>query len=103
MSSNGDRPDQPDREAFRALEEQVSLALEALASARTRAAEAEVRGAELEELLQRFTADESEAGRLLSRLAGLESENADLRDRISTGREGVQRLLARVRFLESQR
>ena len=47
--------------------------------------------------------DPAEAGRLLSRLKALESENEDLHARLEQGREGVERVLARIRFLEEQR
>jgi hypothetical protein len=36
-------------------------------------------------------------------VAELEEENDLLKDRIREGREGVERLLARIRFLEDQR
>jgi len=52
--------------------------------------------------VQRFTGDEAEAGRLLSRLKRLESENEDLRGRLDRGRAGVERMIARIRFLENQ-
>ena len=38
----------------------------------------------------------------MSRLKGLEQENADLRARLERGRDGVDRMLARIRFLENQ-
>ena len=103
MSNNADRPAHPERAAFQALEAQVGRVLELLQSTRSRAVEAEARRAEVEELLRRFTGDEAEAGRLLTRLKSLEAENADLRGRLGAGREGVERLLARIRFLENQR
>lgn len=92
-----------DREAFQALEQAAGRALERLHGLNARALEAEARSAELAELLKRFTADGAEAGRLLTRLSDLEAENADLRRRLDAGREGVDRMLARLRFLEDQR
>lgn len=92
-----------ERAAFRALEQAAGEALDRLRGLHARATEAEARSAELAELLKRFTADGSEAGRLLTRLGDLEAENADLRGRLETGREGVDRMLARLRFLEDQR
>lgn len=103
MSNSADNGEQPERVAFQKLERAVGAALEGLGQARARAQAAESKSAELEELLSRFTADEGAAGRLLSRLKALESENDDLRDRLDRGREGVERLLARIRFLEGQR
>jgi hypothetical protein len=40
---------------------------------------------------------------LQARLAQVESENHELKGRIDAGREGIDRLLSRLRFLEDQR
>jgi seryl-tRNA synthetase len=93
----------PQRAALLELERRVAEALEQLRTLRTRAQEAEARSREYAELLKRFTADGDEPGRLLTRVESLEGENADLRGRLDTGREGVERMLARLRFLEEQR
>ncbi len=53
--------------------------------------------------MRRVAKSPADAGDLLTRLKRLEDENFDLRERIERGREGVERLLARVRFLENQR
>lgn len=103
MSNPGVRKQRPEREAYKALERAAAKALKRLQELRSRTEDAEARSAELQELLKRFTADEGEAGRLLTRLRNLEAENADLRARLEKGREGVDRMLARVRFLEEQR
>ena len=103
MSNPGDSGEQADRQALQALEEGVGRALERLEVFRVRAHGAESRSAELGELLRRFTEDPGEAPLLLSRLNALEVENEDLRGRLAKGREGVERLLARIRFLEGQR
>jgi hypothetical protein len=63
---------------------------------------AEEKSEELEELLRRFTGHEVEPGDMVSRLRKLEEENVDLRARLDQGREGVERLLAKIRFLENQ-
>ena len=102
MSSSEANESRPDREAFAELERAESAALDALAAARTRAQEAERRSAELEELVRRFTGDEAEAGRLLSRLRELEAESRELRERMDAARGGVDRLLSRVRYLEGR-
>lgn len=94
---------QPERVAFQALDGAVGRLLAELTATRGRVAEAEAQSAELQELLRRFTGDEEEAGRLLSRLRDLEGENSELRDRLERGRQGVDRLLARLKFLEEQR
>ncbi len=56
----------------------------------------------LEEHLQRFTSGEENPSDLLSRLQHLQDENRVLLDRLKRGREGVEKLLARIRFLEEQ-
>ena len=70
------------------------------ATMKGRASEAESKSAEFEELVKRFTGDDKEAGRLLTRLRDLESQNTDLKERLELGREGVERLIARIKFLE---
>jgi len=102
--SNPEDSDTPtEREALRELERAVGRALDRLGGLRKRAEAAEATSSELEELLRRFTGDAAEAGRMLTRLKSLEEENADLRARIAKGRQGVERMLARFRFLEEQR
>ena len=102
MSKSGDNGGQPEQEAFAALEGAVGLALDRLAHMTRRAEEAETKSAELGELVKRFTGDEAEAGRFLTRLKRLEEENTDLSGRLEQGRAGVERLLAKIRFLENQ-
>jgi predicted nucleic acid-binding Zn-ribbon protein len=96
---NGARPAQ---EAFAALETAVGRALERLDTMTRRAEAAEKKSAELNDMMRRFTGNPEEAGDLLTRLKTLEDENEDLRGRIGRGREGVERLMARVRFMENQ-
>ncbi len=103
MSKPEAEVEQPDRAALKELENAVGEALDRMQELRTRASHAEGTSAELSEMLKRFTGDEGEAGRLLTRLRTLEAENAELRDRVQKGREGVERLLAKIRFLEEQR
>lgn len=55
---------------------------------------------EVEVLLQRMTTGDEDPARMSDRIRVLEAENADLRGRLGDGREGVERLLARVRYLE---
>jgi len=64
---------------------------------------AERENAELRALVSRVTNDPEEAPRVLERLGILERENADLAKRLETARAGVERLLARVQFMEDQR
>ncbi len=103
MSNSEDNGEQPERAAFQKLEQAVGSLMERVGRTRERALAAESRSLELDTLLARFTEDGDAAGQLLDRLHELEAENGDLRDRLSRGREGVERLLARIRFLEGQR
>jgi len=92
-----------DRVAFTELEGSVGALLDRIVEVSARAEEAEAKSEELEEIVRRFTGDEAEAGRLLTRLSDLEEENTDLHGRLEKGRSGVDRLLAKIRFLEAQR
>jgi hypothetical protein len=103
VSNTEANSEQPDRAAFAELENVVAVVLKRLAAATSRVSDAESKGVELEEIVRRFTGDEGEAGRLLSRLSDLEAENLDLKTRLKTGRAGIDRLLAKIRFLEEQR
>ncbi len=93
---------QPDRAAFEALDRAIGDLLARLTWLHDRAALAEEKSEDLEEMLRRFTGSEVDAGQLISRLRHLEGENADLRGRLEQGRAGVDRLLAKIRFLEGQ-
>ena len=103
MSNTEDSAQQPERPAFQELDAAVGRLIEQLVDSNERATEAEAQSAELQELVKRFTGDDAEAGRLLTRLKDLESENIDLKTRLDQGREGVDRLLARIKFLEEHR
>ncbi len=92
-----------ERAALHRLEDAVKRALAELADARERARTAEAQRAELEQVVRRFTQEDGAANLVLSRVRTLEEENTDLRARLDKGRDGVERLLARVRFLEDQR
>lgn len=89
-------------DAFEHLEDAVGQLIDRLSATRLRAEQAEARNAELVDLVQRFTGNEEEADRLMSRLGKLEAENEELRSRLERGRAGVERIIARIRFLESQ-
>jgi hypothetical protein len=80
----------------------VETAAVRLADLTRRVEDAELRSAQLQELVGRFTGDAGEAGRLLTQLGQLDDENTDLRARLEEGRAGVDRLLAKIRFLEGQ-
>ena len=102
MSQPGDNGGQPEREAFRALESAVGQALARISQMTQRLEDAEARSSELGELVKRFTGDEAEAGRILTRIRGIEEETTDLKARLDQGRTGVDRILAKIRFLENQ-
>lgn len=101
MSQPGDNGT-PEGAAFDRLEAAVSRLVDEAADATRRADAATAKNGELSELLQRFTGDEGEAGELVARLKSLESENAELRGRVDAGRAGVERMIARINFLENQ-
>ncbi len=101
MSKPADNGGPPEALAFDALERAVTQALEHLEAMEERIAATEARNVELGEVVRRFTADPGEADRILSRLGELEEENEDLKRRLTEGREGVDRILAKIRFLEN--
>ncbi len=103
MSNKEGDDERSDRTALTELEGAVSGLLDRLAAVSARAEDAEGKSEELEELVKRFTGDGAEAGRMLSRLKRLEEENQDLRSRLETGRDGVDKVLAKIKFLEEQR
>ena len=103
MSNKEGNDEWSDRTALTELEGAVSGLLDRLAAVSARAEDAEGKSEELEELVKRFTGDGAEAGRMLSRLKGLEEENQDLRSRLEAGRDGVDKVLAKIKFLEEQR
>ena len=59
-------------------------------------------GEALEGLLKGVTSGKEGPRELLEKLHILEEENGDLRSRLDEGRAGVERLLARVKFLEEK-
>jgi len=97
-AGNGARERQP----FDDLESAIGDMLDRVTWMNERMALAEEKSEELEELLKRFTGHEVEPADMVSRLRALEEENTDLRSRIEQGRQGVERLLAKIRFLENQ-
>lgn len=102
MSKPEDSAPADERAAFARLERAVGRLLDRLETTTMRAETAEARAEEMGALVQRFTGDEGEAERLLSRLERLEADNEELRGRLMRGRDGVDRMLARIRFLENQ-
>jgi predicted RNase H-like nuclease (RuvC/YqgF family) len=103
VSNGAARDAGQDRQGLSALEAAVNRTVEELKQLRKRAAEAAERTAELEALLQSFQSGAVSPERMNERLELLEVENRDLRTRIVQGRESVERLLARIQFLEDQK
>ena len=85
------------------LEEAVERALAELDAARDAAREAEERAQRSDKLLRQLVEGQRDPAALAERVAELEAENEDLRDRIGRGREAVDRILASIRFLEDRR
>ncbi len=102
MSNPEGNAPHPERVAFKRLDGVVGEALSRLKELRERTEKAEAKSAELEELVRRFTKDADTPARLLTQLKALEGENEDMKIRLEKGREGVERLLARIRFLEEK-
>jgi predicted RNase H-like nuclease (RuvC/YqgF family) len=103
VSSGAAREGAAERHGLPALETAVGRAVDELRELRKRSAEAARRSAALEELLATFQSGADSPERMKERLERLEGENRDLRARISRGRESVERLLARIQFLEDKR
>ena len=103
MSNKEDKIEQAqDVGAFAGLEVAVEAARARIMELRTQLTAAQKQGAEMEELLRKFTGGEEDPAHLISRQKELETENQELSGRLRKGREGVERLLARIRYLEEQ-
>ena len=94
--SSPERVDPVDAVAFEELEQLVRALGEELARFRKRAIQAEARLKKVE--------TSGEPGDLFSgdRIAALESENRDLRDRVDVAATRTRTMLERVRFLRQQ-
>ena len=84
------------------LKATVERALEEIAALRGRLADAESRAGQSDDLLREFVGGKQDPGALARRLAELEAENADLKARLVQGREGIDRVLAKISFLEDR-
>ena len=91
------------REALVRLQNAVEQAVVGNRELTVRLRASEEKARELDGLLKRISGGEIEPGQFVDRMRVLEEENSDLRTRLERGREGVERLLARIRFLEEQR
>lgn len=90
-------------EAFDDLSAAVEQALRELKRLRQKAARFENKNSELEELLKGIAAGTESPAEWAHQVKSLRGENQDLRARLDQGRESVDRLLTRIRFLEEQR
>ncbi len=96
------RSESTEARAFARLEAAVAEILDRMSLLREELREAEVEGRRMEELLDKFTGGHEDATSIAVRLQELESANRDLLERLSKGRAGVERLMARIRYLEER-
>ena len=89
--------------AIARLEKAVASALTEIVRLRDEVTRLGDQGEELEGLLAGVTSGERSVREVLDRLHILEDENRDLRARLDQGRDGVERILARIKFLEEHR
>ena len=92
----------PPDQSIERLENAVTAALQEVERLRGEVVRTRAQGEALEGLLEGVTSGEGGPREMLDKLHILEEENQDLRRRLDEGREGVDRLLARVKFLEEQ-
>ncbi len=88
---------------FRDLSAAVEQASKELKRLREKASRAEIKNSELEELLKGIAGGTQSPAEMAHNVKMLSNENQDLRARLDQGRESVDRLLTRIRFLEEQR
>lgn len=91
-----------ERAALQGLESAVGKLLERVRDLDRRVEKSEARRLEVEDLLKRITTGDASPAEMHGRLRDLETENADLRRRLNDGRETVEGVLAKIRFLEDQ-
>lgn len=103
MSTSARREPSPERTALQTLDGAVGAVLDEIARLRAAVRERDGRIREAESLLAQMSEGEESPVRMRRRLDELEAENVELRARLEEGREGVARLLAKIRFLEEQR
>ena len=101
MSNPADNEGQSVQEGFVVLEEAVNQAIDQLSAMSERIGLIEAKNTELAKLVERFTGDELEADRIVTQVRDLKAENTELRDRLVRGREGIDRLLTKIQFLEN--
>lgn len=101
MSSHGvDRPLADGGPEMKALAAAVGRAIAEVRAARERAAEAEAGATRSDDLLREFVDGTQDPGALAKQVSELEAENQMLRSRIQQGQKVVDKILARIRFIE---
>lgn len=103
MSTSGSSNASPERAALQSLDGAVGAVIDELTRLRRAVEERDARIREMETLLAELSDGDESPVRMRRRLDHLEVENGELRQRLDEGREGVERLLAKIRFLEEQR
>lgn len=91
------------RVALYGLESAVADALSEIQSLKAQLASSQAKNATAEAVLQKNTGNEGASLDLMEQLGVLQGENDDFRARLKQGGEAVDRLLAKIRFLEEQR
>ena len=89
-------------DSLKRLDRAVGRLIDALDSEKERSRAAEKRVSELEKLLKRFEKNGVDPTALTGKVSKLQKENRDLKARIRKGREGAERVLARIKFLEEK-
>jgi hypothetical protein len=85
------------------LEQAVGRAVARIRDLEGRLEASERRVRDLDQVLSGVTGGDVGPSVLVDSVRALEAENADLRRRLGGGREGIERLLSKIRFLEEQR
>ncbi len=101
LGANG--PPDPGGPEMDRLESAVDRIIAEVSATRQRLEKARERTNRSDELLRDFVDGTLDPGALSRRLAELEAENENLRLRIQQGREGIDQILAKIRFLEHRR
>ena len=98
VASDGVSPEQ----AVKRLENAVNAQIKQVERLRDEVVRMRAEGEALEGLLKGVTSGKEGPRELLEKIHIIEEENRDLRGRLDEGRVGVERLLARVKFLEEK-
>jgi len=102
-SQEADSPRNNSVPEMEGLETAIDRAVAEVQAVLQQAKDAEERAAGSDELLRAFAEGTQDPGALSRRIAQLEAENDALRRRIRKGRDGIDQILAQIRFLEHRR